>query len=110
MKTTLIAKAISVVLACSILAVFLVPAGLASRNQVASAGPVSACNGTASRLKVFPHVRLNTTAKGSVAGFEIHISDADGFCSEMVYSSLDGGYEVDLGDPEDSIDGGYALR
>jgi len=89
-KTSSIAKASSFILACSILAVFLVPAGFASReghgDGETSAG-ISCTDETSTFFPAFIYTRLYMGRNGSSSGFEIHLSDADGDCSGMLYSS-----------------------
>ncbi|MDH4018822.1 MAG: hypothetical protein OEU84_04410 [Xanthomonadales bacterium] len=101
MKTTFIAKAIPVLIGCSILAIFLVPAGYAFKAGIGSNDAVTktSCNKKLDDVTIFPFARLKTNSNGSVSGVEVHLSNADGDCSEMIYSS----YEVRHGNESGTI-------
>ena len=90
MKTSIIVKASSVIFACSILAVFLVPVGFASREGHGggeTSAATSCTDKTSIFLPTFIYTKLHMGRNGSTSGFEIHLSDADGDCSGMLYSS-----------------------
>jgi hypothetical protein len=112
LKTTIIAKAMSVVIACLFLALFLVPAGFASKGGMPGdeAATLITCGKTLGAFTVFPSARLNINQKGSVSGFEIHLSNVDGGCSVMIYASNDAGYDIDLSDHRDSDEMTIAWR
>ena len=90
MKTPIIAKVGLVILACSILAVFLVPAGFASieGHGVGETSAGTSCTDkTSTFFPAFIYTKLYMGRNGATSGFEIHLSDADGDCSGMLYSS-----------------------
>ncbi|MDX2428550.1 MAG: hypothetical protein QNK22_07655 [Xanthomonadales bacterium] len=99
MKTAFIAKAIPVVISCSILAIFLVPTGFAYKLGIGSndADPATSCNSNPGNLTIFPYTRLKTNSNGSATGVEVHLSNEDGDCSEMIYSSYEVGYGTESG-------------
>ena len=99
MKTSFIAKAIPVLIGCSILAIFLVPTGFAYIVGIGGndADPATSCNSNLGNFTIFPYIRLKTNSNGSTTGVEVHLSNEDGDCSEMIYSSYDGGYGNDTG-------------
>lgn len=89
MKTVVIAKAISVVIASSVLMLSLVPTGSAFKTPSDadhSTGSTD-CGYNPGSLTVFPLTQLKTNSKGSISGFEFHLVSADGNCSTQVYSS-----------------------
>lgn len=96
MKITFIAKAMSAVLACSILALFLVPSGFAYRMGVSGSNPASmkSCNSTPSTFTVFPFTKLATDPNGSVVNLEVYVSNLDGDCTARIYSSNNDGYST----------------
>ena len=112
MKTTFIAKAIAVIVACSILALFLVPTGFAYKVGVGDSDPtaVTSCNDKLDTFTIFPYARFKTNANGSASGIEVHVSSVDGNCSTKIYSSHDVGYDTDFGLVQDNIDTAIALR
>ncbi|HEY5776862.1 MAG TPA: hypothetical protein VIS57_12295 [Xanthomonadales bacterium] len=89
MKTVFIAKAISVVIASSVLVLSLVPSGSAFKAPSDADQPTgsTACGYNPSSLTVFPFTQLKTNSKGSISGFEFRLVSADGNCSTQVYSS-----------------------
>jgi len=112
LKTTIIAKAISVIVACTILALFLVPAGFAYKTGITGSDPTSAssCNDKPSTFTIFPFARLKANSNGSSVGVEVHFSSADGGCSAMVYSSHNVGYETFAENQHGNNDSAIALR
>jgi hypothetical protein len=94
MKATFIAKATAVVLACFILAIFLVPAGFAFRANDSGSNPASvqSCNTRPDTLTIFPYAKFNIGRNGSVETFEVHVSSFNGNCTAKIYSSSDGEY------------------
>ena len=104
MKTAFIAKAIPVVIGCSILALFLVPDGFAFKAGFGSndANPTTSCNSNPGNLTIFPFARLKTNLNGSASGVEVHLSNADSNCTEMIYSSYDVGYSNESGTIRDN--------
>lgn len=96
MKITFIAKAISVVLACSILALFLVPSGFAYKVGVSGSNPASikSCNSKPSTFTVFPFAKLTTNQNGSLRNLEVYVSNLDGDCTARIYSSNSNGYNT----------------
>ncbi|MFC1701461.1 hypothetical protein ACFL1J_01760 [Pseudomonadota bacterium] len=112
MKKEFIAKAIPVVIACSILAIFLVPAGFAYKVGIGGndADPATSCNSKPGNFTIFPFARLKANLNGSVSGVEVHLSNADGDCSEMIYSSYDVGYNSESGTIRDNNGTAIALR
>lgn len=112
LKTSYIAKAIPVVIACSILAIFLVPTGFAykagmSGSEVAKA---TSCNNKLGNFTIFPFTSLRTNSNGSATGVEVHLSSADGGCSEIIYSSYDVGYTNEAGTIRDNNGTAIDLR
>jgi len=96
-KTLFVAKAIPVVIACSILAVFLVPTGFAYKAGVDdSEAAATSCNNKPGNFTIFPLARLKTSANEFDSGVEVHLSSADGDCSEMIYSSYDVGFSTEF--------------
>ena len=112
MKTSFIAKAIPVVIGCSILAIFLVPAGFAYKLGIGSndADPATSCNSNPGNLTIFPYARLKTNSNGSAMDVEFHLSNEDGDCSKMIYSSYDVGYGNESGTILDNNGRAIALR
>jgi hypothetical protein len=102
-KKITIAQASSVVIAASILALFLVPASFAMRGTHTSSVAES-CNDKASVFPSSLSTRLNKNHKGSVSGFELHLSNADGKCSVMIFSSNSAESEIDLTDGHNSYE------
>jgi hypothetical protein len=94
MKTAIIAKATAVVLACSILAIFLVPAGFAFRaiDSVSNPASIQSCNNRPDTLTIFPYTKFDMGRNGSVETFEVHVSSFNGNCTAKIYSSRDGEY------------------
>lgn len=82
-------EASAVILAFSILALFVVPTGFASRGDDGGSEPsvVTSCDDNAIAFPASVYTRLNMGINGSVSGFEIHLSNADGDCSAMLFSS-----------------------
>jgi hypothetical protein len=89
MKTVLLAKAGAIIIACSILAIFLVSTSLANRhdNGQVELSSESSCSDNAGIFPASVYTRLFTGKNGFVSGFEIHLSSEDGNCSSMLYSS-----------------------
>jgi hypothetical protein len=94
MKATFIAKATAFVLACSILAIFLVPAGFAFKANDNASNPASikSCNNRPDTLTIFPYAKFNMGRNGSVETLEVHVSSFNGDCTAMIYSSRDAEY------------------
>lgn len=111
-KTTFIAKAIPVLIGCSILAIFLVPTGFAYKAGMGSnqAAPATSCNDKLGNFTIFPYARLKTSSNGSATGVEVHLSNADSDCTEMIYSSYDVGYGNDSGTILDNNGRAIVLR
>jgi hypothetical protein len=111
-KTTFIAKAIPVLIGCSILAIFLVPAGYAFKAGMGSNGTTKAtsCNKKLVDVTIFPFARLKTNSNGSASGVEVHLSNAKGDCAEMIYSSYEAGYRNEPGTIRDKNGRSIALR
>jgi len=103
-KTAFIAKAIPVAIGCSILAIFLVPSGFADKVGFGSndANPATSCNSNPGNLTIFPFARLKMNSNGSATGVEVHLSNADSDCAEMIYSSYDVGYSNESGTIRDN--------
>jgi len=112
LKTTIIAKAISVIVACTIPALFLVPTGFAYKAGITGGDPTSAtsCNDKPSTFTIFPFARLKTNSSGSSVGVEVHFSSADGGCSTKVYSSHNVGYSTFAENHHVNNDSAIALR
>jgi hypothetical protein len=112
LKTPFIAKAISVIVACTILAIFLVPTGFAYKVGVSGNGPTSTtpCNDKPSTFTIFPYARLKPNSDGSSVGVEVHFSSADGGCSTKIYSSHNVGYNNLAENHYDNNDSVIALR
>lgn len=110
LKTAYIAKAIPVVVACSILAIFLVPNGFAYKFGDIEPAQAKSCNNKPSSFTIFPYASLKTNSNGSATGVEVHLSSADGDCSEMIYSSYDVGYTNNSGTIRDSKGMAISLR
>lgn len=112
MKTTFIAKAIPVLIGCSILAIFLVPAGYAFKAGIGSndANTATSCNKKLVDFPIFPFARLKANSNGSASGVEVHLSNADGDCSEMIYSSYEVGYSNESGTIRDNNGRAITLR
>jgi hypothetical protein len=89
LKTSFIAKAASVILACAILALLLVPRGFASGgiNGDSDSSAQSACADKAGAFPTIVYTRLYIGQNTSISGFEIHLAGANGDCSELLYSS-----------------------
>lgn len=112
MKKIIIAEASAVILAFSILAIFVVPTGFASRGGD-SGGEASAATSCDDKTMVFPasiYTRLNTDVYGGVSGFEIHLANADGDCSAMLFSSNAAESRISLSQHQKSGDMAFALR
>lgn len=112
MKTTFVAKAGSIVLACSILAVFLIPNGFASRfGEVQDRAPVAgSCSDKVSAFPAFFYTKLFTNSNGAISGFEIRASSADSRCSSVLYSSSSAEGRTYLSTQQDSDEMVIALR
>jgi len=112
LKTSFIAKAIPVVIGCSILAIFLVPAGYAYKVGIGSdeASLATSCNNKPANLTIFPFARLKTNSNGSATGVEVHLSSSDSGCTEMIYSSHDVGYSNESGTIRDNNGTAISLR
>jgi len=112
LKTAFIAKAIPVVIACSILAIFLVPTGFAYIVGIGGndANPATSCNSKPDNFMIFPLARLKTNANGSAAGVEVYLSAVDGDCSEMIYTSDDVVNRNESGTIRDNNGTAIALR
>jgi hypothetical protein len=52
-----------------------------------SPSETSSCDGQASVFPSSLYTKLNKTHKGTVSGFEIHLSNSEGDCSTMIFSS-----------------------
>ena len=89
MKTVFIAKAISVVIASSVLVLALVPYGSAFKTASDADHPAvsKACGYNPGSLTLFPFTQLKTNSKGSISGFELHLTSANGNCSTRIYTS-----------------------
>ena len=89
MKKIIVVEASAVILAFSILALFVVPTGFASRGGDGGSEPsvVISCDDNTIAFPESVYTRLNMGINGSVSGFEIHLSNADGDCSAMLFSS-----------------------
>ena len=112
MKKTIVVEASSVILAFSILALFVVPAGFASRSGD-SGGKASTATSCDDKAMVFPasiYTRLNTGVNGGVSGFEVHLANADGDCSAMLFSSNAAESRISLSQYQESGDMAFALR
>jgi hypothetical protein len=112
LKTVFIAKAISVVIASSVLVVFLVPSGSAFK-AVGDAGHPNrskACGNDPESLALFPFTQLTTNSKGSISGFEIRLGSADGNCSRKIYSSSQVAPNADLNELLENDENVIALR
>jgi len=112
LKTSFIAKALSVGLACSILALFLVPTGFAYKIGLSGdEGPsAKSCNDDLSSFTIFPYAKLKTDSSGSATGIEVLLSSAQGSCSMKIYSSNEDGYAALSGNPYSSQDEAIALK
>jgi len=112
LKTTFIAKALSVLLACFILALFLVPTGFAHRIGMTGGepGPATSCNDSPDTLTIFPYAKFATNADGSATGVEVHLSSAWGNCSTKIYSSHEEGYAAHSGNHHATENETFALR
>lgn len=112
MKTAFIAKAIPVVIACAILAIFLVPAGYAYKAGFGDNDsiPETSCNSNLGSFTIFPFAKLKTNSNGSATGVEVHLSSVDNDCSEIIYSSYDVGYTNEPGTVRDNNGRVIALR
>ena len=109
MKTAFIAKAGSIILACSILALFLVPTGYAFKQGDAAVSETS-CDDVSNTLTIFPYARLKTSPDGLTSGVEIHLSDVSGDCSTMIFSSRQVGYDSSVGGYQEDEDRFIAIR
>ena len=111
-KTAFIAKAIPIVIGCSILAIFLVPTGFAYKVGFGSndADAAPSCNSEPRKFTIFPYASLKINSNGSASGVEVHLSDADGDCSEKIYSSHDVGYRNESGTIRHNNGRSVALR
>jgi hypothetical protein len=112
MKTAFIAKAIPVAIACSILAIFLVPTGFAYKMGIGGndADPATSCNSKPGNFTIFPIAALKANSNGSFSGVEVHLSNVDGDCSEKIYSTHDVGYRNEPGPNHDNNDMVIALN
>ena len=111
MRKTIIVEASAVILAVSILAIFVVPTGFASRGGDGGESSVAtSCNEKAIAFPASVYTRLNTDINGSVSGFEIHLSKANGDCSVMLYSSNAAESRISSNYYENSGDVTFALR
>lgn len=111
MKTTYIAEACAVILGFLILALFLVPTGFASLGGNGDDEPAAdSCDDKAIAFPTSVYTRLNTGINGSVSGFEIHLSNADGDCSALLFSSNAAESRISLSYRQHGGDMAIALR
>jgi len=112
LKTTIVVEVSAIILAFSILALFVVPAGFASRGDDGGGEPsvAASCDDNAIAFPASVYTRLNTGINGSVSGFEIHLSNADGDCSAMLFSSNAAESRISLRQHQFSGDMTIALR
>lgn len=112
MKTTFLVKAASGVLACAMLALFLVPIGFAYKVDVSGSNPssIQSCNSKPSTFTLFPYAKLNTDQNGSVLNLEFHVSSLDGNCTAKIYSSDNNGYTTISDDVQEDNKLKIALR
>ena len=112
MKATFIAKATAVVLARSILAIFLVPAGFAFRANDSASNPasVTSCNNRPDTLTIFPYAKFNIGQNGSAETFDVYVSSFNGNCTAKIYSSGDGKYTTASEHDNGVIEPTVALR
>jgi hypothetical protein len=106
MKTITFAQAGSVTLGVIILAVFLVPTSFAMKDMLGGNNP-SASSSCADKASIFPSslfTKLNKNHKGTVSGFEIHLSNSEGDCSTMIFSSNAAESSIDLNTSPNSQD------
>jgi len=112
LKKIIVVEASAVILAFSILALFVVPTGFASRGGN-SGGEASAATSCDDKAMIFPasiYTRLNMGVNGGVSGFEIHLANADGDCSAMLFSSNAAESRISLSQHQKSGDMDFALR
>ena len=89
MKTIKIEHVGSVVLGVIILALFLVPTSYAMKDVMSGDGSLETTS-CSDKSSIFPSslfTKLNKSHNGRVSGFELHISNAEGDCSTMIFSS-----------------------
>lgn len=107
-----IARASAVVLACFILAAFVVTVSFASRgsNDGAAFTGITSCEDSKSLLSLFPLARIRPGTNGASSGLEVHLSSADGHCSKIVFSSLGPGDHINSDYYLDNRDRAITLR
>ena len=112
MKTNFIAKAIPVVMGCFILAIFLVSTVYAykSYSNNESVNATSSCNDKLGNLTIFPFAKLKMSSSGSATRVEVHLTNADTDCSEMIYSSYAVGNSNESGTIRDNSGATISLR
>jgi len=71
---------------------------------------VTSCSDKTSAFPAFAYTRLKTAKRNSISGFDIYLSNADGDCSVMVYSSSFGDKNIDLTYRQIGNDGIIAWR
>ena len=108
MKKIIVVEASAVILAFSILALFVVPTGFASRGGEVSAA--TSCDDKAMVIPTSIYTRLNMDVNGGVSGFEVHLANADGDCSAMLFSSNAAESRISLSQHQKSGDMDFALR
>ncbi len=106
MKTITFAQAGTVALGVIILALFLVPTSFAMKDIADGNNPLgsSSCNDNASIFPSSLFTKLNKSHHGRVSGFEIHLSNSEGNCSTMIFSSNAAESSIDLSTSPNSQD------
>ncbi len=108
MKTTFIVKAVSIILGCTMLVLFWVSTGSASSGANSGDGPsaLTTCADKSSIFPAFVYTKLNMSHNRSFVGFEIHLSNRDGDCTALLYSSNTAQSSINLGyrqNPDDMV-------
>lgn len=111
-KENPVARASAVVLSCFILAAFVVTASFAYKGNgdVGAVAGTDACEDRSGFLSVFPLARIRPGTNGSASGLEVHLSSADGHCSDLVFSSLGPGDHINSDYFLDNQDRAITLR
>jgi len=111
-KTVFIAKAASVVIASSVLALSLVPVSSAFKaaGDTDHSTGSTACGINPRSLTLFPVTQLKTNSKGSVSGFDLQLVSANGHCSTKIYSSGQVASNANLNDRLEGDEKIVALR